>query len=809
MAMSFLCEKIYGERANQVHFLYQELGKMKKDIIFNNFTTTSYQRSSLISSTLESSFNSPLAFVVFQFTALIIFSYLILTPIFANQHNLTTCHSSVILKERSNHFIEGFAIMSYRLELITKIEQFHLDQRDPYWETMKLLAERGIISEQIAKGLLYEIESPIQRQKDFPNYLHGPPTAAQFYANGPPDIRLGSLVESPDIIFGIRFDMPLHIIIAGVTGFGKTTAARALQQGVWEYNQLNPDNVKSIIAFDRKSNDYADLPNSFGWLHYSIPHTLRLSLEAPSGVPPNEWINIISTLFCSRTGLKASWVTVANALRWLLAALNPNPTNHLIWPDLNMLLDVLNTSPDTLFSSKVEYSRAARQPLEGIKHSSGNVFRAFRGFQVERDVVNKGKSAVISMPNMFPSWTRQFFTDVILAQLLYSRTYRSHRVDFTEVLVIIDEADSDISTEAEEMFADRMCPVSSCFKTGREFGISVCVLISSLRSASRFVLSNATNHFIFRLNDAESIIEASRTLMLPPGGELSLNSLQPGECLVKQIGPWPHAMIGKIDYMPPCRTKPDRYDTHPYEPAKSLQELPEVKHLLQKAIAEHRRTSLRQARQSKDARPLGKLSRTFLDYASLPKHQYEPVHIIFGHIGKIPPATQSAVMNELEKKKLAEFCRFRAGKSFFRLLNITDSGWSFLQKEPASKPGKGSTVHSHICHWVQDVGIKRGYEKSVFEWLVSGTNHSCDVGFKIHGKWHGIEVVVDCYSNIVDHVKECFIKSKVVETLTIVTTTKSQWEKIRTLLMSDQETLFFINRIKFEVAETYMKELWP
>ena len=83
----------------------------------------------------------------------------------------------------------------------------------------------------------------------------------------------------------------------------------------------------------------------------------------------------------------------------------------------------------------------------------------------------------------------------------------------------------------------------------------------------RLVLQQLDEHFSIRKtakekyaylgdvkNDAESIMEASRTLMLPPGGELSLSSLQPGECLVKQVGPWPHAMLGKIDYMPPCRT---------------------------------------------------------------------------------------------------------------------------------------------------------------------------------------------------------------------------------------------------------------
>jgi hypothetical protein len=251
------------------------------------------------------------------------------------------------------------------------------------------------------------------------------------------------------------------------------------------------------------------------------------------------------------------------------------------------------------------------------------------------------------------------------------------------------------------------------------------------------------------------------------------------------------------------------YDIHPWRPADSLQELAELQEALKQRIAEHKRTKLRQAKQRKQAQPLGKLPRTFLDYASLPKHQYEPVHILFGHMGQIPAATQLSIIAELEKNNFAEFKRFRAGKSFIRLVRITDGGWSFLQKPPASKPGKGGIVHSHISHWVHATGPKRGYEECVLEWPVPETNHSCDVGFKINDVWHGVEVIVDCTSNISDHVKACFIKSNIVQTLTIVTTQKSLWSKVENIIVSEASLMFFVNRIKFEVAEKYMRDLWP
>jgi len=94
-------------------------------------------------------------------------------------------------------------------------------------------------------------------------------------------------------------------------------------------------------------------------------------------------------------------------MQWLLAAMNPTPTDNLIWPDFQILLDTFINSPDLLFSSKSEYTRSVEQPLSGITLSSGNTFRAFQGFQIERDVINAGKSVIISMPNMIPSFQEE------------------------------------------------------------------------------------------------------------------------------------------------------------------------------------------------------------------------------------------------------------------------------------------------------------------------------------------------------------------------------------------------------------------
>lgn len=559
----------------------------------------------------------------------------------------------------------------------------------------------------------------------------------------------------------------------------------------------------SVIVFDRKSNDYGDLPAQFGWIHFCIHNLFRLGMDA-DGIPTDVWINVLATIFCARAGLKAAWTTFANVVRWLVTTLNPDPAGFLLWPDLQLILDVLGAAPDTLFSSKREYTWSLLQQLEGITQASGDLFRAFRGFQAERDIIAPGQSAVISMPNMFPSWARQFFVDIILAQILYGRMHRSHRVDGTEVLIVIEEADPDISTEAEEMFPDHMCPISDGFKKGREFGVSICVNISSPRSASRFVLNNATDQFMFRMTDADSTHKAARTLMLPPRGELRLNSLAQGECLTRQIGPWPHAMALKVDYMPPCRTQPTRYDTHPFVPSTRLAELPHVQQALARKVADSRAMVLRRSAQKARPRQLSKKARPFLEHASRSENLFAPTHVIFKQIGNPSPATQLAVIRELERAGLMVFAQVRIGKSNVRLQEITEEGWAFLHKPAPSKGGKGAMAHRHYQHWIAECSVRRGYQDCHIEPHVAGTTCYGDAGFTKDGKRYIVQVVVHCDSNITSHVRAALIESNAVDVLIFVTPIKSRGDDIRARILADPALVFCMSRIQFDVVETFM-----
>jgi Cdc6-like AAA superfamily ATPase len=129
------------------------------------------------------------------------------------------------------------ATSDYRSELLRIIIQHKLDENSPYWKTIRLLAERERLTEPVYKALLTKAEQAVRDKEDYPDYLHRTPTLGQLYPDGPPDVQLGTLLDDPSVAFGVRFDRPLHIVICGVTGFGKTTLVRVLLREIHQLNQ--------------------------------------------------------------------------------------------------------------------------------------------------------------------------------------------------------------------------------------------------------------------------------------------------------------------------------------------------------------------------------------------------------------------------------------------------------------------------------------------------------------------------------------------------------------------------------------------
>ncbi len=306
------------------------------------------------------------------------------------------------------------------------------------------------------------------------------------------------MVEDPNVPLGMSVSGALNALFGGRTGSGKTTAMRVTGRDVLRWNEEHPDRWITLIILDRKGGDYADLPQVAGqtWLHLGAHETLHLGLQQPAGVPPRVAINRASEIIAARANLKFSATVLANMMELLLWALNPQAQEPLLWPTLANILELARIAPLHLLAEKSDYERSLVQRLEGLVQSSGTMFQAHRGLELERLVAER-KHAVLDLCALSPAWVRAIATDLLFNQLLLGRQYRYQRCDAIDCVIIADEMDQDISEEWEAAFEDNLSPTAQLVKQGREAGIGICLGVSAVGPVAQMILTSINHHFFF------------------------------------------------------------------------------------------------------------------------------------------------------------------------------------------------------------------------------------------------------------------------------------------------------------------------
>jgi len=439
-------------------------------------------------------------------------------------------------------------------------EHPYLIDRCPELAQYVAMAQYGRMSEGMAKSMLFQLEEAIDLSTDYPCFLHRAPREDQLLANGKPEIEFLTLQEGEgELRCGIRLaDRPRHMLVAGSTGSGKTTALRNVITRVHEMNSREGDERQktSVLVLQIKPTDFTDLGRLLGpaWLIFSVHAGMKLGLNGPDVVPPELWTQMIATWFSVRAGLINARVALAGIIRWLLPILNPEGTAPLRWPSWENILEALRKMPKNVFGAKSVYMQSLETMLYDVVQSTGGLLQSWRGLDLETQVVAQGKNAVLDLSNIYPPWIRLYIVDYLVSQLLIGRMYARHRADTTEVLLVIDEADALVSRQAAASFQGELSPVDTVLKMGRAFGIASCIGLTAMGSASRQILSNVQYHLCMNMSDEESVQEARRTLMLPRGAELQFPALQPGEAIFREAqGAWPHPMLVKVDYVPPSQ----------------------------------------------------------------------------------------------------------------------------------------------------------------------------------------------------------------------------------------------------------------
>ncbi len=247
------------------------------------------------------------------------------------------------------------------------------------------------------------------------------------------------------------------------------------------------------------------------------------------------------------------------------------------------------------------------------------------------------------------------------------------------------------------------------------------------------------------------------------------------------------------------------YDQHPFIEAKRLADLPEVQSSLNERIASMRTTRLKAAPATSGALPPH--SHALLHAAAV--HPFTPVARLWERAGRVPsPEGQMAARRALEAARMAEFEELRISRCNMLFIGVLDLGWAFLGRTPPQGEAGGGVGHSTLATWVAWDARKQG-DEAVLEWPVPGTSHIADVMRRHNGEHHVNEIVVTCTSNLKSHLKACFLESDVVTTCTIVLLQKAIRDKVRVHLAADPEVAPLLDRVCFEIAQTYLdKEPW-
>lgn len=114
-------------------------------------------------------------------------------------------------------------------QFLRLVEAHALRYRLPTLMPYIALAMHDRLTEGMARQVLNSrrFREAVRRAEASPNHTFRPPTADELYADGPPDITIGSITEGDRLRIGIDL-RPKHALLAGSTGSGKTTAVRAM-----------------------------------------------------------------------------------------------------------------------------------------------------------------------------------------------------------------------------------------------------------------------------------------------------------------------------------------------------------------------------------------------------------------------------------------------------------------------------------------------------------------------------------------------------------------------------------------------------
>jgi len=189
------------------------------------------------------------------------------------------------------------------------------------------------------------------------------------------------------------------------------------------------------------------------------------------------------------------------------------------------------------------------------------------------------------------------------------------------------------------------------------------------------------------------------------------------------------------------------------------------------------------------------------------ENPFMPIARIFERIGNPTFSKQKAVRKEIEDQKLAVFEELRVGSTTMLLMGLLPGAFQLLKKDPLETRGRGSLSHRSMANWIAMFYARRD-RRAHIEWKVPGTSHPTDVAVEAGDQFDLFEISVTCSDNLAQSIRACFANPEIISSVTIVAAQKAICKKLRSSVLSELLLFEHIDRVRFDVIENYLKELW-
>lgn len=356
-----------------------------------------------------------------------------------------------------------------------------------------------------------------------PNPFHPPPKGNEVSG----EIRLGEAIES-GAPFGLDIkEMIQHILLAGMSGSGKTTIL---------YNMMNQLLQNSIPFFclDFKK-EFRGLIRRSDDVLVLCPENFKLNpIRPPEGVSPLRWISIFSDVFCHSTSLLEG--SNSFLLKWVynLYKLWGVFDSKDTYPSFLELDEILKHVYIPLSSREARYLESVKNRLKSCILNAKEMLKCDR--DMFKDLMEQKKSVIFEFYGL-SEHVASFLVELILTKLYFYRMTKGRKYSKNNPLVVfMDEGRNIYDFRKEQNIASGIPIIDTITERIRDFNVSLTICTQIPTELCVSTKSNTYTKIMMRLGNGKDISDMARCMGLEKNHEQFAYGLKVGEAIVKLAG---------------------------------------------------------------------------------------------------------------------------------------------------------------------------------------------------------------------------------------------------------------------------------